>query len=120
MVADNNRFGRGVEFGEAVETYLMHELVSYRDYVSAEPLTYWRSTSGFEVDFVVGDHTAVEVKAKPNIGPRDVKSLRAFAEEATLKRFLCVCLEPRRRRLGQITILPVADFLTALWDGEFS
>ena len=108
------------EFGEAVETHLMHELVSYRDYVSAEPLTYWRSTSGFEVDFVVGDHTAVEVKAKPNIGPRDVKSLRAFAEEATLKRFLCVCLEPRRRRLGQITILPVADFLTALWDGEFS
>jgi predicted AAA+ superfamily ATPase len=108
------------EFGEAVETYLMHELASYRDYVSGTPLTYWRSTSGFEVDFIVGDHTAVEVKAKPTIGPRDVKSLQALAEEAALKRYICVSLEPRRRRLGEITILPVADFLDALWDGELA
>ena len=108
------------EFGEAVETYLMHELASYRDYVSGAPLAYWRSTSGFEVDFIVGDHTAVEVKAKPNIGPRDVKSLRALAEEAALKRYICVSLEPRRRRLGEITILPVTDFVEALWDGEIA
>jgi len=52
------------EFGEALETYLMHELVSYSDYISGESLSYWRSTSGFEVDFILGDHTAVEVKAK--------------------------------------------------------
>lgn len=108
------------EFGEAVETYLMHELVSYRDYVSGQPLASWRSTSGFEVDFVVGDHTAVEVKAKPNIGPRDIKSLQALAEEARLKRYLCVSLEPRRRRVGEVMILPVTEFLAALWDGEFS
>jgi hypothetical protein len=37
---------------------------AYRDYASGEPLSYWRSTSGFEVDFIIGDHTAVEVKAK--------------------------------------------------------
>jgi predicted AAA+ superfamily ATPase len=52
------------EFGEVVETLLMHELLSYRDYTSGEALGYWRSTSGFEVDFIIGDHTAVEVKAK--------------------------------------------------------
>ena len=34
------------EFGEAFETVMMHELVSYRDYRSGEPLAYWRSTSG--------------------------------------------------------------------------
>jgi predicted AAA+ superfamily ATPase len=52
------------EFGQALETVLLHELVSCRDYVSGEPVSYWRSTSGFEVDFILGDHTAVEVKAK--------------------------------------------------------
>src|SRR5438093_5583036 len=52
---------RTPEFGEGVETYLMHELVAYRDYVSGEPLSYWRSTSGFEVDFILGDHTGIEV-----------------------------------------------------------
>ena len=108
------------EFGEALETCVMHELVSYTDYVSGEPLSYWRSTSGFEVDFILGDHTAVEVKAKENLGTHDLKSLRTFGEEKKLKRYLCVSLEPRRRHLGDITILPFREFLQALWNCEYS
>lgn len=108
------------EFGEALETYLMHELVSCRDYVSEEPLSYWRSTSGFEVDFVIGDHTAVEVKAKENVSQTDLKSLRALAEERKLKRYLCVSLEKRRRQVGGITVLPVREFLETLWAGGYS
>jgi len=108
------------EFGEAFETYLMHELVSYSDYISGEPLSYWRSTSGFEVDFIIGDHTAVEVKAKKNISANDLKSLRAFAEEKGLKRYLCVSLEPRKRNLEIVTVLPYRDFLEALWSREYS
>src|SRR5439155_1390780 len=34
------------EFGEAFETTLFHDLIGYRDYVSRDPLCYWRSTSG--------------------------------------------------------------------------
>jgi predicted AAA+ superfamily ATPase len=108
------------EFGEAFETYLMHELVSYRDYISGEPLSYWRSTSGFEVDFILGDHTAVEVKAKENVSAHDLKSLRAFAEEKKLKRYLCVSLGPRRQNLENVTILPLREFLEALWSHEYS
>ncbi len=107
------------EYGEAFETYLMHELVSYRDYVSGEPLTYWRSTSGFEVDFIIGGHTAVEVKAKENLSARDVKPLHMLAEEKQLKRYLCVSFEPRQRRVGEVVILPYKDFLRSLWDGEY-
>ena len=107
------------EFGASFETYLMHELMSYRDYKSGEPLSYWRSTSGFEVDFILGDHTAIEVKARENVTPQDLKSLRALAEEKKLKRYLCVSLEPRRRQLGDVAILPYRQFLEALWDGEF-
>jgi len=108
------------EFGEAFETYLMHELVSYSDYISGEPLSTWRSTSGFEVDFILGDHTAVEVKAKENVSAHDLKSLRAFAEEKKLKRYLCVSLGPRRRNLENVTILPLREFLEALWGREYS
>jgi predicted AAA+ superfamily ATPase len=108
------------EFGEAFETYLLHELICYRDYLSGESLHYWRSTSGFEVDFILGDHTAIEVKAKENVSPQDLKSLRALAEENRLKRYLCVSLEPRTRRIDGVTILPLREFLEALWDGEFS
>jgi predicted AAA+ superfamily ATPase len=114
------RFRPGTpEFGEAMETYVMHELISYRDYVSEEPLSYWRSTSGFEVDFIIGDHTAVEVKAKENVSAQDLKSLRAFAEEKQLKRYLCVSLESRTRKINGIEVLPLTEFLEALWSNEF-
>jgi len=108
------------EFGEAFETYLMHELISYSDYVSEESLSYWRSTSGFEVDFIIGDHTAVEVKAKENVSATDLKPLRALSEEKKLKRYLCISLEPRKRRFEDIMVLPYKDFLEALWNGEYS
>lgn len=107
------------EFGEAFETFLMHEMVCYRDYLSGEPLSFWRSASGFEVDFIIGDHTAVEVKAKENVAPNDLKSLRALAEEKRLKRYLCVSLEPRRRKIEGVLVLPYTEFLDALWAGEY-
>lgn len=107
------------EFGQAFETYLAHELRCYRDYISGEPLGYWRSTSGFEVDFIMGDHTAIEVKAKENLSANDLKSLRALAEEKKLKRYLCVSLEPRRRKIGEILVLPYREFLGELWGRGF-
>ena len=114
------RFRPGTpEFGEALETYLMHELTSHSDYVSQESLGYWRSTTGFEVDFIIGDHTAIEVKAKENVSLQDLKSLRALAEEKQLKRYLCVSLEPRARKIEGISVLPFTDFLEALWNEEF-
>jgi predicted AAA+ superfamily ATPase len=108
------------EFGEGFETYIMHELTSYRDYISGEALSYWRSTSGFEVDFIIGDHTALEVKAKNNVSLQDLRSLKALAEEKKMKRYLCVSLDPRTRRLGEITVLPLRIFLESLWNGQYS
>jgi predicted AAA+ superfamily ATPase len=97
----------------------MHELSSFVDYVSGETLGYWRSTSGFEVDFILGDHTAVEVKAKENVSPRDLRSLRALAEEKMFKRYLCVSMEQRPRTVEGIRVLPFKMFLEALWAGEY-
>ena len=107
------------EYGEALETWLLNELVSWRDYVSGQPLSYWRSTSGFEVDFLIGDHTAVELKATAHVSPGDLRSLRALAEERVVKRLLCVSLDPRTRRVGEVQVLPLARFLERLWGGEF-
>lgn len=111
---------RTPEFGPAFETWLLHELIAWRDYVSGEPVAYWRSTSGFEVDFILGGHTAIEVKASENVSPQDLKSLRALAEEKKLKRYLCVSLEPRRRQVGEVTVLPYRQFLEALWSGQYA
>jgi predicted AAA+ superfamily ATPase len=97
----------------------MHELISHGEYVSQESVSYWRSTTGFEVDFVIGDHTAIEVKAKENVSPQDLKPLRALAEEKRLKRYLCVSLELRARTVEGVSVLPIGEFLEALWPGEY-
>jgi len=107
------------EFGQGFETYLMHELAAYVDYRSGDDLAYWRSTSGFEVDFIIGDHTAIEVKAKANVSNQDLKGLRALAEEGKLERYLCVSLESRPRTIDGVTVLPYRAFLDALWDDEY-
>jgi predicted AAA+ superfamily ATPase len=117
----DRRYRRGTpEYGEAVETYLLHELKSYTDYVSGESLAFWRAKSGFEVDFILGDHTAIELKASENVAPNDLKSLKALAEEKKLKRYLCVSLEARRRQIGEVTVLPLQEFLKNLWDEVYS
>jgi len=120
-VLQERKFRAGTpEFGEAFETYLMHELKSYSDYISGEQLSYWRSTSGFEVDFIIGDHTALEVNAKKNLSPNDIKSLRMLAEEGKLKRYICVSMEPRMRKVDNIVILPYREFLESLWNGAYT
>jgi len=48
-----------------------------------------------------------------------IQSLRALAEERKLKRYLCVCLESRRRTVGGVTVLPYATFLEGMWEGEY-
>jgi predicted AAA+ superfamily ATPase len=109
---------RSPEFGEAFETYLFHELASWNDYVGPVPLAYWRSTSNFEVDFVLGDQTAIEAKAKNPVAERDLRGLHALREEKLLKHHLMVCLETRPRVVDGIEILPWKDFLDRLWDGD--
>lgn len=107
------------EFGDAFETYFAHELRSYVDYNSFRKLYYWRSKSGYEVDFVIDDILAVEIKAKENISPRDLRGIIALKEEKKIKRYVVVSLEKRPRQVKGIHILPWQDFLTQLWEGAF-
>ena len=106
------------EFGELLETFIFHELAAYCDYNGSLALNYWRSKSGFEVDFILNSRTAIEVKASGTVGPQDLKSLRMLKEEGNLKKYLLVCLEKEPRHVDGIQILPVDLFLKKLWAGE--
>ncbi len=106
------------EFGEAFETYIFHELKTFADYRSAGEISYWRSTSGYEVDFILDDTTAIEVKASATVGLQDLKGLKALQEEKSLKRYVVVSLEDQVRTVGSIQILPWKEFLRRLWEEE--
>jgi predicted AAA+ superfamily ATPase len=107
-------------YGRALEHLVFLELRGYLDYRRLDhELTYWRSRSQFEVDFVVGDQLGVEVKSKARVSPRDYKGLLALGEEVKLKRKLVVCGEKQRRRADDgVEILPPGDFFRELWAGN--
>jgi predicted AAA+ superfamily ATPase len=111
---------RSTDFGDALEHFIFHELKTYID--TRQPdldLHYWRSTSQFEVDFILGDHTAIEVKATRSVSTRDLKGLAALAEEGVMKHLVLVCQEPTPRKIGKILVLPWHEFLERLWSDGF-
>lgn len=107
-------------FGAALEHLVFLELRAWLDYRRREEdLAFWRSHSGFEVDFVVGERLGVEVKATRRVSPRDLRGLHALAEEVRLETRLVVSTEPRERVTDDgVRILPVATFLRRLWADE--
>lgn len=111
---------RSPEAGEAFESYLFHELRSYCDYHQIQDLHYWRSTSQFEVDFILNHRVAIEVKAKEHIGPRDLKGLKALQEEALLERYILVTMEPQASKRDGIELMPWQSFLDQLWSGKLT
>jgi uncharacterized protein len=109
------------DFGDFFEAYIFHELRTYLDYHRPHArLHFWRSVTNHEVDFILADQVAIEVKAKRSVSYKDLSGLRACAEENLLKKYLIVSLEDRPRIVdGQFLILPYKIFLKALWNHEY-
>lgn len=106
-------------FGAALEHLVYLELKAFSDYyfLNAE-ITYWRSQSQFEVDFVVNSSIAIEVKAASRVSQQDLKGLIAFSEEVELQRKIIVCSETMRRNIDDTELIPFQEFFKDLWDGK--
>jgi predicted AAA+ superfamily ATPase len=106
------------DFGEFFEHYIFLELKAWIDYRRPRTrLSYWRSKSGYEVDLVLDDEVAIEVKAATIAQSKHLAGLRALSEEGRPMRSYLVCREERPRRLDEIDILPWREFLERLWAG---
>ncbi len=107
-------------FGKAFEHFIMLETRAYAHYSRIdEPLSFWRSQSGFEVDLVLENRIGVEIKASNLVSDKHLKGLRAFKEDVSLERAIVVSRDPRPRRTQDgIDILPWAAFLDELWGGR--
>ena len=112
----------GDAVGPAFEHFIATELRAYLSYFNDNrELCYWRSTSQYEVDFVIGDDIAVEVKSTKLGQEKHLTGLRALKEENLLSRYILVSMDERFRRTKDgIEIYPYADFLKDLWQGTFA
>lgn len=118
---------KGEIAGKSFEHYIFMELTAYLEIrQKRSKITWWRTRSGLEVDFIIGDATiALEVKISNQIHASDIKGLFAFVDEHPEAIPIVVSLEKRARILQtengvNIRILPWHDFLTQLWQNEFN
>lgn len=111
---------KGELFGQAFEHFVFMEIVAHRSYQELDyNLAFWRTKSGLEVDYVLGDgQIAVEVKGTRNVHSRDLRPMKAFVEEYSPQKAIVVCNEARPRRVGDIEILPWRVFCEHLWAGK--
>jgi predicted AAA+ superfamily ATPase len=106
--------------GSALESIILHELKAYLSYNNKDQeLSYWRTLSKIEVDFLVGTEAAIEVKCSSRVTERDEKGLRALSEEIDFERRIIVCNETHYRVSDSgVEIMPVENFLKMLWNDE--
>ncbi|MFA6091784.1 MAG: AAA family ATPase [Elusimicrobiota bacterium] len=106
-------------FGKCFEHFLFLELRAFIGYRRKRlPIQYWRSTSGYEVDCVIGDRLAVEFKSSDCVSDRHLRGLKALREEGLVKEYAVVSQDPEIRVLDGIRVYPWKTFLSELWSGR--
>lgn len=107
-------------FGKALEHFIFTELTAYLSYQrDRRPLRFWRSTSKQEVDFIIGDEVAIEVKGTEMVLEKHLTGLKALSEEISFKHRVVVSMDPRPRKIGNVMVMPVRHFLESLWGGQY-
>ena len=82
-------------FGHSFEHLIVQELIAYLGYTqSSENINYWRTSSGYEVDAIIGNgRIAIEIKSTDEVKSRHLKGLKAFTEDFPQARAIIVSLD---------------------------
>lgn len=128
LAAQNLTELRGEVAGKSFEHYILMELWAFKHiHQKRFDIYYWRTKTGLEVDFVLGNigraSVAIEVKISAEVHKDMLSGLKAFCDEHPHAKAMVVSQDDRMRKLNVndhhiITIYPWREFLQKLWDGE--
>ena len=105
-------------WGKSFEQYICLELKAYLSYFQrSKKLSFWRSINKQEVDFIIDDEIAIEVKSTKKVIPKHLAGIRALKEEEKLRKFYLVSDDPIERMHEGVSIIHWRSFLKALWAG---
>lgn len=106
-------------FGQAFEHFIALEIRAYLSYTRKKlSLCFWNTVDKHEVDFIIGNDIAVEVKSSEKISDKHLKGLKYLIEENKLKKYYIISQDPISAKYGEIIALPWEMFLKQLWNGE--
>lgn len=107
-------------FGKAFEHFIFMEIKAHSSYSDLfYPVSYWRTSSGAEVDFIVNNgEIALEVTSSRDVNYRQLKGLKTYKEEHSPRRSIVVSLGDKPRTTDDgIEIIPWRLFLEELNSG---
>lgn len=106
-------------YGQSFEQFIGMELRAYVSYRRLkEPFHFWRSQQGDEVDFLIGDRVAIEVKSTQRVSSSDLKGLHILKEEGVFKNFYLVSQDPIEMKKEGVHRIYWKNFLGKLWGDE--
>lgn len=105
-------------FGNAFEHFIISEVRSANSYLEInKTLSYWRTTSQFEVDLILGTDIAIEIKSANKVQEKHLKGLRALKEENLINKYVLVSLDKFESTTNDgIELLHWESFLKKLWN----
>jgi uncharacterized protein len=111
---------KGELFGKAFEHFILTEIIAYNSYHELDfGINFWRTKSGLEVDFILGNgEVAIVVKGTSHVERRGLHALSAFSESFNPSKVFVVCNEKTERIQDHIRIIPYRKFLSDLWEGK--
>ncbi len=106
-------------FGAAFEHFIALELRAYLSYYNKRhELCFWNTKNNQEVDFIIGNEIAIEVKSSDRITSKHLAGLRTLREEKIIKQYCIVCFDKSLYAMDDIRIYHWQDFLHKLWRHE--
>src|SRR3990167_2139734 len=90
------------EFGKSFEHFIAMELFAYKAYKNPElEITFWRTASGMEVDFILNDmEVAIEIKASSRVHQTDTRVLKILQQENKVKKCMMISFESEPKILA--------------------
>ncbi len=100
-------------YGAAFEHFCLQEIRARISYAEKDlKMYYWRTQKGeFEVDCILGNEMAIEIKSSDKFQEKYLKGLKAFKEEGLVKRHILISRDPVKRVVDGIEVMPYDYFL---------
>lgn len=107
------------EYGGLFEHFIFLEIKAYIDYFSVDSkMSFWRIDEENEVDFIINEKVAIEVKATEMVQGKHLKGLLKFSENEKVDKQIIISLDKERRKMGDVVVYPYRLFLNDLWKGK--
>ena len=104
-------------YGKVFEHFIVNEVRAWNTYTEQnQKLSYWRSST-HEVDLIVGNQFAIEIKSGKLVNEGQLRGLKALREEQLIQNYCVVSRDPHPRVVDGIQIYPYELFLELLWNG---